>query len=300
MCTKFEWNYWVAAGRTSLRSSRRTSRTRSNNFFMNSYHSNISNYVKLIIKASMKWKNWRSSRVPPSTLMPDEDWSRIRTLSWNLQARYRNCKMKLIACMIQEIFRMLNQFAVEIPTLPVNLCLSHLIQFLVECEAVLWECRAAEKGRQAFGTHMVYRETFCQSSCVLFSTLSAGIESMEFRNIRTESLINGGEEWESNTISGSEMPVWTVSQKFSHLQWRRLFKELWGRPTKIADFRSPFWQVPYTSHVCLLEDKVQNWGMYLVTISYGSFALDQRSGDGWFCGWFKIFVICKRNSNARF
>ena len=27
----------------------------------------------------------------------------------------------------------LNQYAVDIPTLPVNLCLSHLIQFLVEC-----------------------------------------------------------------------------------------------------------------------------------------------------------------------
>ena len=49
------------------------------------------------------------------------------------------------------------------------------------------------------------------------------------------------------------MPVWTVSQKFSHLQRRRLFKELWGRPTTTADFRSSFPQIPYTSHVCLLE-----------------------------------------------
>ena len=55
---------------------------------------------------------------------------------------------------------MLNQFAVEIPTLPVEQCHSHLIQFLKECQAVLLECRAAEKGRQAFGTHMVYWETF--------------------------------------------------------------------------------------------------------------------------------------------
>ena len=37
----------------------------------------------------------------------------------------------------KEIFKMLNQYAVDIPTLPVNLCSSHLIQFLVECEAVL-------------------------------------------------------------------------------------------------------------------------------------------------------------------
>ena len=38
----------------------------------------------------------------------------------------------------------------------------------------------------------------------------------------------------------SDMPVWTVSPKFSHLQWRRLFKELWSRPTTTADFGSSF------------------------------------------------------------
>ena len=80
--------------------------------------------------------------------------------------------------------------------------------------------------------------------------------------------------------SRSEMPVWTVSQRFSHLQWRRLFKELWGRPTTTADFGSSIRQVPYTSNLCLLEDKVQDRGMYLLTIFYGSNAMDQRSGVG--------------------
>ena len=80
----------------------------------------------------------------------------------------------------------------------------------------------------------------------------------------------------------------------------RFFKELWGRPTKTADFGSSFWQIPNNSHVRLLEDKIQHWGMYLFTISYGSYALDQRSGDGWFSGWFFVFVINKRNSNAEF
>ena len=45
---------------------------------------------------------------------------------------------------------------------------------------------------------------------------------------------------EKSERSRSEMPVWTVSQKFSHLQWRRLFKELWSRPTTTADFGSSF------------------------------------------------------------
>ena len=68
--------------------------------------------------------------------------------------------MKLVVWMIQKIFRMLNQLAVEIPTLPVDQCHSHLIRYLEGCCDILSYRRAAEKGRQAFGTHMVYRETF--------------------------------------------------------------------------------------------------------------------------------------------
>ena len=40
--------------------------------------------------------------------------------------------------------------------------------------------------------------------------------------------------------------------------------------------------------------------MYLLTISYGSCAVDQRSGDGWISGWSQILVLCKRISNAKF
>ena len=36
----------------------------------------------------------------------------------------------------------------------------------------------------------------------------------------------------------------------------------------------------HTSNVCLLEDKIQERGMCLFTISYGGYAVDQRSGDG--------------------
>ena len=57
---------------------------------------------------------------------------------------------------------MLIQFGVEIPTSPVNQCHSHLIRYLEECCDSLSYRRAAEKGRQAFGTRMVYRETFLQ------------------------------------------------------------------------------------------------------------------------------------------
>ena len=64
--------------------------------------------------------------------------------------------------MILRIFKMLNQYAVDNPTLPVNQCFSHLIQILMECYAGLWECRAATISRQIFGIRRVYRETFLQ------------------------------------------------------------------------------------------------------------------------------------------
>ena len=55
---------------------------------------------------------------------------------------------------------------------------------------------------------------------------------------------------------------------------RRFFKELWSRPTTTADFGSSFRQFPHTSNVCLLEDKIQDWGLYLFAISHRSHAVD--------------------------
>ena len=41
-----------------------------------------------------------------------------------------------------------------------------------------------------------------------------------------------------------------------------------------------FDKFPHTSKIRLLEDKIQNRGMYLFTIYYGCHAVDQGSGDG--------------------
>ena len=65
----------------------------------------------------------------------------------------------------------------------------------------------------------------------------------------------------ARTKSRSEMPVRTASQRFSHLQWRELFKELWGRPTTTADFDLHFdkfptpatfscWKIRFKTEVC--------------------------------------------------
>ena len=145
------------------------------------------------------------------------------------------------------------------------------------------------------------RKRFCTSTDFFISSVSSGIKFyLEENYWRTNSHVYSGEKWKTRARPRSEMPVRTVSQRFSHLQWRRLFKELWGRPTTTADFGSSFWQVPHASNLCLLEDKIQDRGMYLFTISYGSNAVDQRSGVGWFSGRFEIFVIYSWYFNAEF
>ena len=99
---------------------------------------------------------------------------------------------------------------------------------------------------------------------------------------------------------GSEMPVRNVSQKFIRPQWGEILKELWSKPATNADFRSSFWQIHHVSNVRLLEHKIQNWGMYLFTNSYGIYVVDQRRGDGWISGWSEIFTFYTRNSKTRF
>ena len=96
------------------------------------------------------------------------------------------------------------------------------------------------------------RRNVFEDLLALSTALSAGIESMEFVRGAAPS-VHSGENRKARTKSGPEMPAWTASQKFGLLQWRRLLKELWGRPTTTPDFGSSFRQIPYTSDVCLLE-----------------------------------------------
>ena len=142
---------------------------------------------------------------------------------------------------------MLNQFAVEIPTLPVDQCHSHLIRLP---EGMLRHSFVSPRRREGppsiLDTHGISRNVFADPHASSSAPYHLRIASMEFVGRRAAPLLHSGEKWKARTKSRSEMPVWTVSQRFSHLQWRRLNKELWSRPTTTAGFRS-FWQIPYTA-----------------------------------------------------
>ena len=124
-------------------------------------------------------------------------------------------------------------------------------------------------GRQIFGIHPVYQETFfahpqTSSSAPypqeLHSTWKKTIEE-------TNSHVYSGESGRPETRSRSEMPVWTVSQRFSHLQWRETVQRFMGtdqQRLQISDLH--FDRFPTPSNLCLLEDKVQDRGLYLFTI----------------------------------
>ena len=264
-----------------------------NNFFMNSYWSKSGFFVKLIRKVSVRWENWSDFKAVHSMLR-GEIWSKIEIVSLNSQARYRNHIMKSIASMIREIFKMLNQYAVDIPTLPVSQCFRHLSQILLESWAVLWECQAATTGRQAFGTHMVYRETSLQ------------IQQRLLQHLIRKSRIRG-----SLLHHNRHHHMWWVKAKHQFgirdaSQDRRpeiqssLVREDFQRNMGQTNNDCRLGQILHTSNVRLLEEKIHDWSMYLFTVSYGTYAVDQRSGTGWFSGWSKIFVFCERNSNARF
>ena len=131
---------------------------------------------------------------------------------------------------------MLNQFAVDNPTLPVNQCFSHLIQILLGCYAVLWECRAAAIGSQVFGTHMVHRETFFANS-----TASS---SAPYPQELTQWSSNVSEYTSPHVMSECQTPVQDQrcqsgpSTRNSVIFSEGDFSKNYGQPTTTAVFRS--------------------------------------------------------------
>ena len=134
-------------------------------------------------------------------------------------------------------------------------------------------------GRQVFGTNMVFRETFLQ--------IQPASSSAPYPQESNPWSSNVSEHISPHAIGESPIPVQDQrcpsgpSAKYSVIiSEGEFFKESWSRPTTTADFGSSFLQLPHTSHVCLLEVKIQDPKYVFVHHFYGSNAMDQRSGVG--------------------
>ena len=133
----------------------------------------------------------------------------------------------------------LSRFAVEIHTLPVHPGLfPRHPPFEGLLKPAFLSQRQTEEPPNIRDTSGISGNGFCTSTDFFISSVSSGIKFyLEENYWRTNSHVYSGEKWKTRTRPRSGMPVWTVSQRFSHLQWRRLFKELWGRPTTDCRFR---------------------------------------------------------------
>ena len=76
-------------------------------------------------------------------------------------------------------------------------------------------------------THGFWRNVFANPTAYSSAPCPQELNPWSSKKIRTH--IRTCDEWEPNTSSGSEMPVRTVSQKFSHPWLGRFFKDLWSR-----------------------------------------------------------------------
>ena len=117
-CTKTRWNYWIPARRTSFE------RLLQQNSELREAHYKSLNEMEEL----KKFQSFTFDTIARRRLVEDQDT--ILELTGKIQElpneiNCMNWLKRFSGCWIQ--------FAVEIPTLPVDQCLSHLIQFLEEC-----------------------------------------------------------------------------------------------------------------------------------------------------------------------
>ena len=97
--------------------------------------------------------------------------------------------------------------------------------------------------------------------------------------------------WRKKRNTNSEISKKFVDRKFIRPYQGKKLYELWSWPTKTSNPRTSRWQVPYSTDVSVLENKVQDGSMLLLKLHYGGYVMGQRSRDCYFSGRFEIFAI---------
>ena len=103
-------------------------------FCMNNYWNKIGNFVNLMWKVSMRWKNWRDFKGPHSMIFSRKRMIEDRDTILELTAKIQELQNE-VNCMndSRDFLKMLNQYAVDYPTFPINQRFSHLFEILAEC-----------------------------------------------------------------------------------------------------------------------------------------------------------------------
>ena len=251
------------------------------------------NFAKLINKVSQRWRNYENSRVRPSMRSRDESSSRIRTLFWNSLAEYSMNDSKVFED--AESIRSGNS---HVTSRPVSFPLHPIPEGMLRHSFVTPSRR--EGPPSIWDTHGISGNVFANpdapSSAPYPQELNQWNSSIE-------------EPLHTSTVEKSERPEQNQdlrcqsgpsAKRFSHLQWRRLFKESWGRPTTTADFRSSFRQIPYTSNVVCWKIRFKTEVCTCSQFLTGAMLWIREVEMVGSVDDLKIFVLCKRTSNAEF
>ena len=246
----------------SSRTPSSSSRNKNAKFYKKNYGVSKRIFVKFINKILLRWRNYENSRVLPS--IRTRSSSRTRTLLWNYLDDYQELQNE-VNCMNDskdfqdaESVRSGNSHVTSQPMLfPKYPIPEGLLRAFIRIAA------PAKKGCQIFGIHLAHWETFFANPQAS-STAPYPQELNPWRknHWRTDSKVYSGEEWKTRTKSRSAMPVWTVSQRFSHLQWRGDSSKNYGadqQQLQISDLHfdkfptpAPFacWKMRFKTEVC--------------------------------------------------
>ena len=127
-------------------------------------------------------------------------------------------------------------------------------------------------GRQAFGTHIVYRETFCKSNGVFFSISSASVGS--YRSVHTSPHVMS----ESQTPVQDQRCQSRPTPKNSVIPGEEGFSKNCGQTNNDCRFQIFILTNTPTTFACLkIEDKTE---VCIVHNFCGSYSVDERSGVG--------------------
>ena len=162
--------------------------------FKDNYGNRNWNFVKLINEVLQRWKNYGNFRVLHSILWQDENSSRIRILSWN-SARVQELQNE-VNCMNDskdfqdaESIRSGNS---HVTSRPVSFPPHPIPEGMLRHSFVTPSRR--EGPPSIWDTHGISGNVFCKSRCVIISTLSTRIASMEFIDRRAAPFVHSGEK----------------------------------------------------------------------------------------------------------
>ena len=254
---------------------------------MNNYWSKIGIFVKFMRKVSMRWKNWSDFKGLHSRQLREKIDLTSRYYPWTHWNQLYERFERFSGCWIST--------QVDNPIHTSSSSWWNAQPFKRNAEP-------QKMGRQApWNIHGISGNVFVNPTAS--SSAPYPQELNPWSSYISENIHSSQTEKSENqtTSSGSEMPVRDRQPKIHSSLVREILQRTMGQTNNDCRFQifistkfptpATFacWKIRFKTEVCTCSQ-----------VPMGSYAVDRRSGVGWFTGWSKIFVLWKRNSNARF